>query len=75
MDSRRGGLSGAHAWSGDRCPRGKKRELLSGEELRTYDENAAQDLLDAGLRVLGETLGSIRQEEHDGWGRMGYPRT
>ena len=38
----------------------KKRESFSGEELRGYDESAAKELLESGLRALGETLGSVR---------------
>ena len=38
----------------------KKRESFSGGELRGYDESAAKELLESGLRALGETLGSVR---------------
>ena len=40
--------------------REKKRESFSGEELRAYDESAAKQLLESGLRALGETPGSVR---------------
>jgi hypothetical protein len=39
--------------------REKKREFFSGEELRVYDESAAQELLESELHALGETLGSV----------------
>ena len=38
----------------------KRRESFSGEEIRVYDEMAAQELLTSGLEALGETLASVR---------------
>ena len=37
--------------------REKKRESFSGEELRSYDESAAKELLEERTTCLGETSG------------------
>jgi hypothetical protein len=41
-------------------PARTKRESFSGEELGAYDESAAKQLLESGLRALGETPGGVR---------------